>query len=345
MVTESHVENTAPATVAAAARLPLDRGFLFSPHGIAVEIDAATAIAWLQRDDTPPGEFVWLHFHDIPSVLEGWPLKLADVPAAFGDAVRRGYASTRIMHVRRHLIAVLNDVDYDATRKRALEVATLWVSADDRCLLSVRSATLRSVERLRGEALAAHPFHSPMALLNRLLQEQADALGGIARSAAGTANIADEALLAGKLPKSSSLGHFRRDLVRLRRLLAPEPAALFRLANRPPGWLHEEDAQALRQCAEQFSLVLRDTAGLEERIRLLQDEIVGIVGEHTNRSVLILTSVTVIALPINLIAGLLGMNVGGIPLRDSGMGFSVFLLIALLLTSIAAWLIYRFARN
>ncbi|KVD88302.1 hypothetical protein WI90_21090 [Burkholderia ubonensis] len=313
MVTESLVAKTAPATTA--AQLPLDRGLLFSPQAIGLEIDATTAIAWLQRDDTPPGEFVWLHFHDIPSVLEGWPLKLADMPAAFGDAVRRGYASTRIMHVHEHLIAVLNEVDYDATRKRLLEVATLWVSADDRCLLSVRSARLRSVEQLRGEVLAARPVRSRMALLNRLLQEQADALAGIARSAAHTSNVAEEALLAGKLPKGSGIGRFRRDLVRL------------------------------RQCAEQFSLVLRDTAGLEERIWLLQDEIAGIVGEHTNRSVLILTSVTVIALPINLIAGLLGMNVIGIPLRNSGMGFAVFLSIALLLTGIAAWLIYRFARD
>jgi zinc transporter len=34
------------------------------------------------------------------------------------------------------------------------------------------------------------------------------------------------------------------------------------------------------------------------------------VGEQTNRSVFTLTMVTVLALPINLVAGLLGMNVG-----------------------------------
>ncbi|WP_245964800.1 CorA family divalent cation transporter [Trinickia dinghuensis] len=314
-------------------------------EGIGSEIDATTAIEWLQRDDAPPGEFIWLHFHDIPTVLEGWPLKLADVPAAFADAVRRGYPSTRIMRAHQHLIAVLNDVDYDASRKRPLEVATLWVSADDRCLLSVRSVPLRCVEQLRSDVLKARPFRSPMALLIRLMHEQSDVLFGIARGAAVSSNAAEEALLAGKLPKSASLGRFRRDLVRLRRLLAPEPAALFRLASHPPAWLRDDDAQSLRQCAEQFSLVLRDTSGLEERIKLLQDEIAGKVGEHTNRSVLILTSVTVIALPINLIAGLLGMNVGGIPLKSSSAGFWIFLTIALLLTCIAAWLIYRLERN
>jgi zinc transporter len=46
-----------------------------------------------------------------------------------------------------------------------------------------------------------------------------------------------------------------------------------------------------------------------------------LVTEQTNRTLFILTLVTVLALPINLTAGLLGMNVGGIPLADNSFGF------------------------
>jgi zinc transporter len=52
-------------------------------------------------------------------------------------------------------------------------------------------------------------------------------------------------------------------------------------------------------------------AGLQERIKLLEEEIADRVAEHTNRSVLILTVVTAIALPVILISGLLGRNIGG----------------------------------
>ncbi|MEM5371265.1 CorA family divalent cation transporter [Paraburkholderia azotifigens] len=336
--------STAEIDANTATRIPLDRGYLFSAEGVGREIDAAIASEWLKNGDSP-GEFVWLHFHDIPRVLEGWPIQLAEVPAAFGDTVRHGYRSTRIMRAHKHFIAVLNDVDYDATRKRPLEAATLWVSADARCLLSVRTVPLRSVEQLRHEVCAGHPFHSPMALLIRLLQEQADVMIGIGRSAVHSAHVAEDMLSSGKLPKSSNLGAFRRDLVRLRRLLAPEPAALFRLLSRAPDWLRDEDAQALHQCAEQFSLALRDASALEEHIRLLQAEIDSKIVEHTNRSVLILTSVTVIALPVTLISGLLGMNIGGIPLRSSAYGFWTILTITLLLTGVAAWLITRLMRD
>jgi zinc transporter len=324
---------------------PLDRGYLFSGNGVGREIDANTAVEWLKHRDEGSAEFIWLHFHDIPTVLEGWPLQHVQLPAAFGDTLREGSRSTRITHVYQTLIAVLNDVEYDLERKKPLKVATLWVNVGVRCLISVRSSPLRSVSQLRQAVDAGETFRSPMALLIHLLQEQADVLVDIVRTAAQAANDVDETLLAGRLPTRSGLGGIRRDLVRLRRLLAPEPAALFRLVNRPPHWVLEEDAQSLRQSAEEFSLTLRDIAGLQERIKLLEEEIADGVAEHTNHSVLILTAVTVIALPVNLISGLLGMNIGGLPLKYDNHGFWIVALIALLLTSVAAWLIFRPRRD
>ena len=65
------------------------------------------------------------------------------------------------------------------------------------------------------------------------------------------------------------------------------------------------------------------------------------VGEQTNRSVFTLTVVTVLALPINIVAGLLGMNVGGIPLAQSEHGFIVVVLIVLTFNALAGWFAFR----
>jgi zinc transporter len=58
-----------------------------------------------------------------------------------------------------------------------------------------------------------------------------------------------------------------------------------------------------------------------------------------------LTVVTVLALPINIIAGLLGMNVGGIPLADSKHGFLVVVLIVVTFTLVAGWFAFRRNRD
>jgi zinc transporter len=163
----------------------------------------------------------------------------------------------------------------------------------------------------------------------------------IVREATRKTDLAEDSLLAGRLDtKRANLGALRRVLVRLQRLLAPEPAALFRLLNHPPEWIAEQDVQDLRESTEEFSTALSDMAGLLERIKLLQEEIAAMVNEQNNRSLFVLTIVTVLALPINIIAGLLGMNVGGIPLAKDDYGFWIIVGIVATFTVVAVWSVF-----
>ena len=116
---------------------------------------------------------------------------------------------------------------------------------------------------------------------------------------------------------------------------------LQRLLRLPPAWISEHDLEELRQATEEFSLTIRDVSELKESIKLLQEEIAAQVSEQTNQSVFTLTMVTVLALPINIVAGLLGMNVGGIPMAQSPDGFLVIVGIILVFTAFAAWYVYR----
>ncbi|EPM82471.1 cation transporter [Pseudomonas syringae pv. actinidiae ICMP 18804] len=103
-----------------------------------------------------------------------------------------------------------------------------------------------------------------------------------------------------------------------------------RLLHRPPQWLREQDAQALRQSVEESSLVINDLTALGERIKLLQEEIAANLNEQSSRTLFTLTVVTVLALPINIVAGFFGMNVGGVPLSTDPEGF--WILVALVAT-------------
>ena len=122
-------------------------------------------------------------------------------------------------------------------------------------------------------------------------------------------------------------------MVRLQRLLTPEPSALARVLARPPGWMSGDDLQQLTQANEEFSLVLRDIAALQDRIKLMQDESATKVAEENNRSLFMLTS------------GLFGMNVGGIPLADAPSGFWWMLGLIGAVTGLIAWLVMRRVRS
>jgi len=217
---------------------------------------------------------------------------------------------------------------------------------DPRLLVTARLRPLRSVDRLRATVKAGHSVRSPAELLAQLLHDQADVLVDIIRQSTARADSVEDNLLANRVESSRvELSALRRSLVRLQRLLAPEPAALFRLLNRPPAWLNEDDLADLRQAAEEFSTAVVDAGALTERLKLLQEELTALVNEHSNRTLFILTVVTVLALPINLVAGLLGMNVGGVPFAQHPQGFMLVLIALTGLTGVLAYIFFSRRRD
>lgn len=319
-------------------------GYRFAPGNAGQLIHSSAAAEWLKtaRDDES-ADFLWLHFNLTNVNAEKWLLDHLDLPRHYFETMREGPASTRIEQDEDCLIAVINDLVYEFSYDTT-QTATLWMCVDQYVVVSARLHPLRSVDRLQVAVKTGEQIASPVALLAQLLRGQADVLQQIARHAATEVDLIEDKLLDGRSDTNrAKLGSLRRVFVRLRRLLAPEPGALFRLLNRPPSWFDEDDTQELRAATEEFSAVLSDLAALQERIKLLQEEIAANITEQTNRSLFLLTMVTVMALPINIIAGLLGMNVGGIPLADHNYGFWVIAGIVLSFTSVVGW--YAFSRR
>ena len=310
-------------------------------------IDSAQAAAWLgaQPEDTVVDDgnraYVWLHFNLSHAQAERWLLRHAKLSDTFYETLHDGLPSTRIERADDSLIAVINDVHFEFSFEPS-DISTLWISVGPRLVVTARAKPLRSVDALRTAVKSGDAPRSSTELLEHLLRAQADVLVKIVRGVTTRIDRIEDELLAGRLDhKRARLGVLRRLLVRLQRLLAPEPAALFRLLQGPPSWMSEPDAQELRGSTEEFSVVLRDMQALQERIKLLQEEIAANVNEDNNRSLFVLTVVTVLALPINILAGLFGMNVGGIPLAEHKHGFWIVVAIVASFTAVAAWAAFR----
>ncbi len=320
-------------------------GYRFSTAGSAVPISGEAAEAWLQASPAEDDEFLWLHLSLANTATIPWIQANLRSSTPLVEAVRELNGGTRLELVGDGMLAVLNDVHFDFGFDPA-EVSTVSLWVDRSLMLSLRLRPLRSVDQLRLAVRGGQPFRSPADLLAHLLREQANVLLDIVRQSARRVDAMEDRLLAGKLASSRrELGSLRRVLVRLQRLLAPEPSSLFRILTRPPRWVGEADHQELRQAAEELNAAVADSSALAERVKLLQEELVATLSERTNRTLFVLTFVTVLALPINLTAGLFGMNVGGIPFAQSSSGFARVSFGLLAATSLLAFLAMRGRRD
>lgn len=315
-------------------------GYRFQPDTTPVSIDCETALQLLgqwQGSPPPGGGFLWLHLSLSNAAAERWMRQALQLSEGFYDSLHEGFGSTRLEMEGDALIAVLHDVLFASSFDSA-NVATVTLHMEPHLVVSARLRPLRAVDRLRAAVRAGQPLRSAPELLAQLLRDQAEVLAEIVRKTTTRLDTIEDTLLANRVSVSrSELSGLRRALVRLQRLLAPEPAALFRLLNRPPAWLSEEDVQDLRQAAEEFSAAVADSGVLVERLKLLQEELSATVEEHTNRTLFILTLVTVLALPINVVTGLFGMNVGGVPLSQHGQGFTIVVICLALITGVLAY--------
>lgn len=315
-------------------------GFRFVPGRAAVPINTDEVAAFL-ASDAESGGFLWLHFALSNTGSERFLQRTLDLPGAFHESLRSEVGSTRLEFDAGYLVAVIHDVLFESAFD-ASEVGTSTLAIGPRLLVSVRLRPLRSVEHLRAEVRGGQRFRSPVELLAHLLRDQADVLGDIVRRSGQRVDGIEDRMLAQRVASDrKDLGSLRRSLVRLQRLMAPEPTALFRMLNRPPPWVGRDDVHDIQQAAEEFSTALGDSAALVERIRLLQEEMGAMINEQTGRTLFVLTVVTVLALPINLVAGLFGMNVGGVPLAGSANGFVVVVVLLVLLTLGLGWLAFK----
>src|SRR5881409_2246592 len=308
-------------------------GYHFVPDQAARPITSEEAVKFLTAPvPGAPDEFVWLHFSLSNAASEPWLRRYLTLPDTFYESLQSDVDATHLEQEADCLIARIHDVLFDFTFDAPVATTTLCVKA--RVLVSAHARPWRSIDQLRAEVQSGQVFRSPIEILARLLRDQANALVDIVRKSKMRVSPMEKQLLAKRVSVSrSELGSLRRMLVRLQRLLAPEPAAFFRLLDRPPSWITEEQLQNLQQAAEKFSTAISDTAALVERVKQLQEELAAFVNEQTNRTLFVLTLVTVLALPINLVAGLFGMNVGGIPLAQHPYGF--FLVVGPLLVATA----------
>jgi len=324
-------------------------GYLFEAGQPATLVDSRTAadrIGSIRQAPQPSGDatappFLWLHFNLAHAAAVRWLESHAGLSPTFYEALKDELRSTRIERDEQALVAVINDVHFHFSFDTS-DISTLWASVDSRVVVTARLSPLRSIDQLRTAIKRGEPIRSTVELLERLLRAQADVLVDIVRGATRQIDKIEDELLSNRLDlKRPKLGGLRRLLVRLQRLLAPEPASLFRLLQHPPPWMADADAEQLREATEEFSVALRDMASLQERIKLLQEEVAAIVNERNSRSLFVLTVMTVLALPINILAGLFGMNVGGVPLANNEHGFWFVAAIVAGFTGVACWLAFR----
>lgn len=139
----------------------------------------------------------------------------------------------------------------------------------------------------------------------------------------------------------SRLAEVRRVSSVLRRFMFPQRDALSTLEIEEPVWLTSRDRARVREATERVSRLAEDLDAIRDRAQVVRDEVLDVRAEAMNRQMLVLAVVAAIFLPLSLVTGLLGINVGGIPGAGHPLAFWAVCGLLLAIAGFEIWLFRR----
>ena len=127
----------------------------------------------------------------------------------------------------------------------------------------------------------------------------------------------------------------------MRRYIAPQRDVLFRLYSEHPEWISDKLKEHLRELSERTTRFVEDLDSARDRAAITHEELHSRLSEQMNKTMYLLSIVAAIFLPLGLVTGLLGINVGGIPGTENKLAFWIVTFFIILIAFILIGLFRR----
>jgi zinc transporter len=292
-------------------------GYVVDGQGRLEGLPAERIDAALKAEDS----VVWLHFDQADAAARAWIEQTPYVPGAAKALLLGADSHMRIEPAGSGLAGVVGDLHHEfSQRSDHLDVLRFYLDHDR--LISARREPMTAIDKLQRSLGEGLKMERPVGLLAQFLHHVTDTLGDIMLELSDSLDrLEDEVTDGVGSDAAEHLHHVRRVAARLRRHMVPQQHVLLGLVSRLPAWIVEAQAAQLRSAIERLTALGHDLDLIQERARLLQEQRSARLMEANNRNLYFLSIVTAVALPPTLIAGVFGMNLGGMPEMQDPRGF------------------------
>jgi len=290
--------------------------------------------AWKPEQGT-----LWLHLDRGEPDSEAWLGADTTLHELASDAMLAEETRPRCVPFRDGLLIILRGVNLSPGADPE-DMVSLRIWLEGGRVITLRRRQLLAAQDVQADLEAGNGPASSGALVvmfaARLIERMGPVMEGLDEQLDA---IEVEAIEGGSDSLRPRLADLRRQAIALRRHIAPQREALSGLALTPTALLTDADRLKLRELGDRVTRYVEDLDALRERAAVTNDELSTRLAESMNRRMFLLSLVAAVFLPLGLLTGLLGINVGGIPGTNSEWGFAVVTAILLVSGGGAVWLL------
>ncbi|KQV83887.1 CorA family divalent cation transporter [Rhizobium sp. Root1220] len=328
------------STVSYGAEPGLRFALLLDGRGGCRQLDMAQARAWRPEDGV-----IWLHFERDHAAATEWVCRESGLDTFVSEALLAEESRPRVEPVDEGLLIILRGVcatapDEAQGKPTDIDLVPLHLWVDSKRVVSLRDSghyitALRDIRLALEKCKGPHRTGDLLALIgDKLVRDLEPVLDGMDEEV----DELDEMIFHGDASAvRERLKLLRRRSVQLRRYLAPQRDALSRIEHDDAPWLLERDKLRMREVIDKLMRFIEYLDAIRDRTGILHDDLSTVISERIARNSNRLAALAALLLPPSVVAGLFGMNVGGIPGVNDTWAFIVIVAFVTITSVATLW--------
>ncbi|MEI7378072.1 zinc transporter ZntB [Dickeya chrysanthemi] len=293
-----------------------------------------------ERGMTEEGLPVWLHLDSTQPASVRWLHETTLLPDSVRHALAGESARPRVVRLGEGTLVTLRSINYNPNA-RPDELVAIRVFITDRLIVSTRRRKVAAIDEVMSDLKEGNgPANSGdwiVSVAEALTDHTSEFIDELHEKIIDL----EDALLEQRIPPRGELALIRKQLIVLRRYMTPQRDIFSRLSCEKFSWMQDDDRRRMQEIAERLGRGLEDLDASIARTTVIADEITSLMTDAMNRRTYTMSLLAMVFLPTTFLTGLFGVNLGGMPGANSGIGFGVFCLMLVLLVSGVAWWLKR----
>jgi len=280
----------------------------------------------------------WLHLNYTHRKSAEWLQSTPQIPDAVRDALAGDSMRPRVSRLGDGFMIVLRSVNHNTDARRD-QLVVMRVFINDKLIVSTRRRKVSAVDEVLTDLQNGNGPIDCGSWLVDVCDALTDHTSEFIEELHDKIIELEDALLDQRMPARGELGLLRKQLIVMRRYMAPQRDVYARLASEKLAWMDDSERRRMQEIADRLGRGLDDLDAGVARTAILADEVASAMAESMNRRTYTMSLMAMIFLPATFLTGLFGVNLGGIPGGEWKYGFSIFcLLLVALAVGVAGYL-------
>lgn len=280
------------------------------------DLDSQRVWNWRHGDG-----LLWIHLEREDPECRRWLTEMSGLDPAIVDALLAEESRPRVEAYEDSLMVVLRGVNHNEREEpEDLVPVHLWIDKNRVISIRDKGQILWALREIRESLAAGHGPRNSGALFALIAEKITKNLEPLVDEIEEELDGLDEIMAdAPRAEIRKTLSLIRRHSTKLRRWIAPQREAMYRLHHEEMSWLGPRESVQLREVTDRLLRYIESLDSARDRATILHDDLTSLVSEQIGRNSYRLTAVAAVLLPPTLVTGMFGQNLGG--LWGAGEGY------------------------